>query len=75
MKEPSYRSQLCQHATATQLHYVMIAYAIPGGLIKRIVLIKFNSTQLSSLLQYQGILQSKYLNEFYREQSDTEMQL
>ena len=38
VKEPSYRSQLCQHATATQLNYVMIAYAIPGGVIKRIAL-------------------------------------
>ena len=43
VKEPACRSQLCQHACAMQLKFVMIAYAVPGGVIKRIVMVKFSN--------------------------------
>ena len=65
MKEPAYRSQICQHACATQLNHVMIAYAVPGGVIKRIVIVIFSDVQLQCLLKYQSIMQSKYLRELY----------
>ena len=53
----------------------MIAYAVPGGLMKRIVLVKFTNHQLSSLLQYQKILQSKYMKVLYQKGEDIEIQL
>ena len=64
IREPSFRSQLCQHAAANQLQYGMLVYALPGGFIKFIVLVQF-SIQLKNLLKYQCTMQLLYLKYFY----------
>ena len=35
VKEPAYRSQICQHAAATGISNVLLVYSLPGGLIKK----------------------------------------
>ena len=32
--EPVYRTQICQHAIATQIPYVLMVYSLPGALVK-----------------------------------------
>ena len=38
--DSSYRSQMCQHATALNVEYVLIVYCTPGGLAQRMVLLR-----------------------------------
>ena len=49
VEEPTYCSQICQHACAKGLNYVMMVYVIPGGIIKRIAIIRFTNYQVNKL--------------------------
>ena len=65
VKEPAYRSQICQHAAATGIKNVLLVYSIPGGLIKKMVLVQLLSHHLSNLVNFQKWLQTKYLSQLY----------
>ena len=56
VKEPAYRSQICQHAAATGIKNVLLVYSLPGGLIKKIVLVQLLSHHLSNLLNFQKMV-------------------
>ena len=51
--DSSYRSQMCQHATAFNVEYVLIVYCTPCGLAQRMVLLKVSKAQGKSLLELQ----------------------
>ena len=49
--DPSYRSQVSQHATALNLDYVMIVFSLPGALVKKIVLVTVSAEHRGTLLK------------------------
>lgn len=63
--EPTYRSQICQHACSKQLNFVMMVYAIPGGIIKRIVIIMVANDQLKTLGRFQKNIQDRYIQDHH----------
>ena len=73
--EPAYRSQISQHACVTGLNFALIAYSIPGGLIKRIVLVRYKTHMLTSLLSYQDEMRKQYMNDFYSDEKSNNLQI
>ena len=47
----AYRTQICQHAAALGLEYVMLAYCLPGGMPKRLVLVHVSAAQQDTLVK------------------------
>ena len=72
VEEPTYHSQICQHACDTGLNYVMMVYEIPGDIIKRIFIISFTNYQLNTLSTFQRCLQERYMKMFYSNLRDEE---
>lgn len=60
--EPSFRTQLCQHATALGLNTVLMAYSVPGGFIKRIVVVHVSQVQQTTLLKLQRYLAETHIS-------------
>jgi hypothetical protein len=71
--DPAYRSQLCQHATALDVQYVVMVYSVPGGLPMKIVLVEFSKEQRHTLVTLQQLIADKYLSFCYDDQSHAEL--
>ena len=71
--EPAYRSQISQHACVTGLKYAMIAYSIPGGIIKRIVLVRYKANMLVYLSSYQDEMRKRYMDNFYSDDDNNNL--
>jgi hypothetical protein len=65
--EPAYQSQVCQHAAATGIEYVLMVYAAPGALIKQMVLVYVTENQQMKLVDLQSQVTSEYLSFAYQE--------
>ena len=66
---------MCQHACATDLNYVMMVYATPGGIIKRSVIISFTKYQLNTLSTFQRRLKERYMKVFYSSVRDEDFHI
>ena len=71
--EPSYRTQLCQHATALGLDYVLMVYSKPGASVQRIVLLHISEAQRKKLLDLQKGLALKYMQFAYGPEAPGEL--
>lgn len=63
----AYRLQVCQHAAATGIEYALMVYAVPGALIKQMVLVYVTEDQQMKLVDSQSQVTSKYLSFAYQE--------
>eukprot|EP00984_Skeletonema_dohrnii_P032459 scaffold26691_cov108-Skeletonema_dohrnii-CCMP3373.AAC.1 len=59
--DPSYRTQLCQHATALNLEHVMIVFSLPGAQVKKIVLVHVSAEHRVDILSLQRLLAITYM--------------
>ena len=59
--EAAYCTQLCQHAIATQITYVMMIYSLPGALVKNIVLLHLYDQLVKAILSLESLLVNEYL--------------
>ena len=59
--ENSYRSQICQHAAALGLDYILMVYSAPGALPKKMVLVCIGADQRYVLCKLQYVLASKFM--------------
>ncbi|KAL7459526.1 hypothetical protein ACHAWC_011246 [Mediolabrus comicus] len=57
----AYRSQVCQHAAALGLNYVLMVYSLPGALPLRMVLVHVAAEQRGTLVRMQTLLSTKYM--------------
>ena len=69
----AYRTQLCQHATALGLEYVMMVYSLPGAQVKKIVLVQVSPDHQKEFLQFQGFLSAKYMSFAYVKNADKDI--
>jgi hypothetical protein len=68
--EPSFRSQLCQHATSLGLNKVLMVYSVPGGVIKRVVLVHVSEAHQNAFLKLQHFLVEAHLSFAYGEEDE-----
>ncbi|EJK70714.1 hypothetical protein THAOC_07905, partial [Thalassiosira oceanica] len=58
---PAYRSQVCQHGAAGGVDFVLIAFCLPGGLPKRMVLVNIPSPARDPILELEKSLMDRYM--------------
>ena len=72
VRDPPYRSQICQHATAI-VPRVLIVYSTPGGLPQKMVLVTLSEMQRHTILSLEQILAERYLPFCYSEDCPVEL--
>jgi Pyruvate/2-oxoacid:ferredoxin oxidoreductase delta subunit len=65
VREPGYRTQIAQHAAVLGLDYALIAYALPGGNIELLVLVRFTGSQREKILKFQTLLAKAHMGFAY----------
>ena len=67
--ENAYRSQVCQHAAALSLSYVLIVYCTPGTLPKKRILVHISVAQRKALSTLQEVLANQFMSFTYNEEN------
>ena len=57
----AYRSQVCQHAAALGLDYILMVYSLPGSHPKRMVLVRICAEHRAKLVKIERMLSTKYM--------------
>ena len=69
----AYRSQVCQHAAALGLDYILIAYCLPGSDPKRMVLVRVSEDHRAKIIRIERLLSTKYMKFAYDDESPREI--
>ena len=67
--ENAYRYQVCQHAAALGLSYVLIVYYTPGALPKKMILVHIYIEQRKALSTLQEVLADQFMSFAYNEEN------
>ena len=67
--ENAYRSQVCQHAAALGLSYVLIVYCTPGALPKKMILVHISIEQRKAISTLQEVLADQFMSFAYNEEN------
>ena len=73
--DPAYRSQVCQHAAALGLEYVLMVYSVPGALPQKMVLVHLSSEQIQALVRLQRLRSTKYMSFAYGDDAESACEL
>eukprot|EP00986_Skeletonema_menzelii_P000633 scaffold176_cov69-Skeletonema_menzelii.AAC.1 len=69
----AYRSQICQHAAALGLDYVLIVFCLPGSHPMRMVLVRVCEEHRAKLVKIERLLSTKYMPFAYDDESACEI--
>lgn len=73
IRDPPYRSQICQHAAALGINRILMVYSLPGALPRKMVLVNVSDAQRGTLVTLQQLLSTKYMPFCYVDGSEAEI--